>query len=119
MSNPSRQRGPGGPGYALARPHRLSLDTTAAQAGMHPDLVRRFVALSLLEASYDADGTPWFVESAPLVLARIQRLRAGLSLNYAAIGLVLDLLDRIDRMETALRSRPTARGGTGGDPRWT
>ena len=105
--------------YALARPHRLSLNTTAARAGLHPDLVRRFVALSLLEASRDADGTLWFTETAPVVLARIQRLRAGLSLNYAAIGLVLDLLDRIDRMETALRTRPTARGGAGGDPRWT
>ena len=30
-------------------------------------------------------------------VARIQRLRAGLALNYAALGLVLDLLDRIER----------------------
>jgi len=30
-------------------------------------------------------------------------LRAGLSLNYAAIGLVLDLLDRIDELEEASR----------------
>ena len=30
------------------------------------------------------------------MIARIQRLRAGLALNYAALGLVLDLLDRIE-----------------------
>jgi hypothetical protein len=37
-------------------------------------------------------------------LARIQRLHATLSLNYAAIGLVLDLLDRIDVLEARVRS---------------
>ena len=39
-------------------------------------------------------------------MARIQRLRTGLSLNWAAIGLVLDLLDRIDVLERDLRARP-------------
>lgn len=105
--------------YELARPRRLSLETTAARAGLHPDLVRRFVALSLLDASRETDGTLWFAETAPGELARIQRLRAGLSLNYAAIGLVLDLLERIDRMESTLRARPIPRDGAGGDPRWT
>ncbi|MEA2484637.1 MAG: chaperone modulatory protein CbpM, partial [Thermoleophilaceae bacterium] len=38
-----------------------------------------------------------------------QRLRTGLGLNYAAIGLVLDLLDRIDELETNSRSRRTSR----------
>jgi chaperone modulatory protein CbpM len=37
-------------------------------------------------------------------MARIQRLRAGFALNYAAIGLVSDLLDRIAVLETAVRS---------------
>lgn len=106
MSVP-QHRGPGPreARYPLARPHRLSLTTAAEQAGLHPDLVRRFVALSLLEATRDADGSLWFPESAPVVLARIQRLRAGLGLNYAAIGLVLDLLERIALMEAELRSR--------------
>ena len=35
--------------------------------------------------------------------ARIQRLRAGFALNYAAIGLVTDLLDRIAALQRALR----------------
>jgi hypothetical protein len=33
----------------------------------------------------------------------IQRLRSGLSLNYAAIGIVLDLLDRIAELEATVR----------------
>ena len=40
-------------------------------------------------------------------LARIQRLRAGLALNYAALGLVLDLLDRIARAARAAPARAT------------
>jgi chaperone modulatory protein CbpM len=47
-------------------------------------------------------------------VARIQRLRVGLSLNWAAIGLVLDLLDRIEVLERALRARP---GGPAPPPR--
>ncbi|MFF9330732.1 MerR family transcriptional regulator, partial [Streptomyces sp. NPDC014776] len=35
-------------------------------------------------------------------------LRTGLGLNYSAIGLVLDLLDRIERLETAARRRRTS-----------
>ncbi len=94
-------------GYPLAVPSRLSLDAVARRSGLHPDLIRRLVALSLVEASRDAVGNLWFEPSAPATLARIQRLRAGLCLNYAAIGVVLDLLDRIDVLERALRHTAT------------
>ena len=43
-------------------------------------------------------------------MARVQRLHDGLALNYAAIGVVLDLLARIDELEAAHE---------GGDPQWT
>ncbi len=79
--------------YPIARPARMSLDRFAQQTGLHPELVRRFVTLGLVDAYRDADGRLWFRPSALVTVARVQRLRAGLSLNYAAIGLVLDLLD--------------------------
>ncbi|WP_432038855.1 chaperone modulator CbpM [Streptomyces cucumeris] len=101
--------------FALVPVRRLSLETVARRCGLHPDLVRRFVALGLVGAERDAAGRLVFDPTAPATLARVQRLRAGLCLNYASIGLVLDLLDRIDRLETALR-----RGGTRSDqPPWT
>ncbi|MCP9212217.1 chaperone modulator CbpM [Streptomyces cucumeris] len=101
--------------FALVPVRRLSLETVARRSGLHPELVRRFVALGLIGAERDAAGRLVFDPTAPATLARIQRLRAGLCLNYASIGLVLDLLDRIDRLETALR-----RGGTRSDqPPWT
>jgi hypothetical protein len=68
-------------------------------------MVRRLVALGLLPCRPDAGGEPWFESSAVATIARIQRLRAGLGLNYAAIGVVLDLLDRIDELESASRRR--------------
>ncbi len=96
--------------YPLVRVHRtytsayrLPMADVAARSGLPPDLVRRFVALGLVEAERDARGGLWFRRSAPSAIARVQRLRAGLCLNYAAIGVVLDLLDRIERLETALR----------------
>ena len=89
--------------YPMTRPSRLSLDRFAGQAGLHPELVAKFVALGLLDAERDATGALWFRPAALVTVARVQRLRAGLSLNYAAIGLVLDLLDRIDELEAASR----------------
>jgi DNA-binding transcriptional MerR regulator len=93
--------------YPLAPPVRLSLDGFARRAGMHPDLVRRYVALGLVDADRDGAGRLWFRTTELRTVARVQRLRAGLSLNYAAIGLVLDLLDRIDELEERRMTRWT------------
>lgn len=101
--------------YALVPAPGLSLDTVARRSGLHPDLIRRFVALGLVDAERDGVGHLMFDPTAPAVLARIRRLRSGLCLNYASIGLVLDLLDRISLLEAALRGRGT-RSET---PPWT
>ncbi|MFF2189876.1 chaperone modulator CbpM [Streptomyces sp. NPDC058155] len=101
--------------YELVPAPRLSLEAVARRSGLHPDLVRRFVALGLVDARRDAVGHLVFDPGAPAVLARIQRLRSGLCLNYASIGLVLDLLDRISLLETALRGR----GPRSDTPPWT
>ena len=67
--------------YVLARRPGMQLDDFAKRCGLHPDMVRRLVALGL---------------------------RTGLGLNYAAIGLVLDLLDHIEELESASRRRRTS-----------
>ncbi|MFC9842222.1 chaperone modulator CbpM [Streptomyces sp. NPDC060223] len=101
--------------YALVPAPRLSLDTVARRSGLHPDLIRRFVALGLVDAERDAAGRLVFAPTAPAALARVERLRTGLCLNYASIGLVLDLLDHISLLEAALR-----RAGMRSDlPPWT
>jgi chaperone modulatory protein CbpM len=99
---------------ALARPHRLSLDSYAGLVGVHPDLVRRLVALGLLEVSRDAQGRLWFSPSQVKEMARIQRLRMSLNLSWCATGLVVELLDRIAELEDARRRTPRR-----GDAPWT
>jgi chaperone modulatory protein CbpM len=91
--------------YALVRAPRLDLDEFAAAAGLHPDLVRRLVALGVLDAFRDSAGRLWFARSQLAAVGRIQRLRAGFALNYAATGLVIDLLDKIAVLEAAMRRR--------------
>jgi chaperone modulatory protein CbpM len=95
--------------YAMVRAvrpglERLSLEEFAMLSGLHPDLIRRLVALGLMEAHRDPAGALWFSRSELAAVARVQRLRAGFALNYAAIGLVTDLLDRIAGLEAALRA---------------
>jgi chaperone modulatory protein CbpM len=82
----------------------LDLELLARTAGMHPQHVRRLVALGLLQPAPAADGELRFPPSEILALSRIQRLRDGLGVNYAALGLVLDLLDRVAALESELRT---------------
>jgi DNA-binding transcriptional MerR regulator len=100
--------------FALMRTERqarLASDEFARAAGLHPDLLRRLVAMGLVEAARDASGELWFSPAQLVVAARLQRLRAGFGLNYAALGLVCDLLDRIAELEAMTRTRPPSTGG--------
>ncbi len=89
--------------WPLARPYRLSLDSYARITGVHPDLIRRLVALGLLEITRDAEGNLWFDPSQVREMAKIQRLHLRLNITYASLGLVMDLLDRISDLERAQR----------------
>jgi chaperone modulatory protein CbpM len=89
----------------------LDLETFARAANLHPELIRRFVELGLLEATRGAGGGLRFPPSQLAASARLQRLRRGFALNYAALGLVVDLLDRNAELEAALRMRAQPRGG--------
>ncbi|WP_330229342.1 chaperone modulator CbpM [Nocardia sp. NBC_00508] len=94
--------------YVLVRPAPIRLETFARRVGLHPEFVRRLTALGLLDCTRDSAGELRFEPSEVAVVARIQRLRTGLGLNYAAIGLVLDLLDRIEKLEADPRRRRTS-----------
>jgi hypothetical protein len=98
------------PTFALVRRRRIGQQAFARATGLHPDLLRRLVTLGVLEATPDAAGELWFPPAQLAAAARLQRLRSGFGLNYAALGLVVDLLDRIAELEAALRT-PTRRTG--------
>jgi hypothetical protein len=62
----------------------------ARRSGLHPDLVRRLIALDAV------DPLDW---DAAARLARLVRLRRDLGLNVAGAALVCDLLMRIEELE--------------------
>jgi chaperone modulatory protein CbpM len=98
--------------YALGRAQLLDLESFSRAANLHPDLVRRLVALGLLEVATGAAGELRFPPAELAAAARLQRLRSGFALNYAALGLVTALLDRIAEQDAALRRRPNRAGGS-------
>jgi MerR-like DNA binding protein len=71
----------------------IEIVALAREADVHPDLVRRFVALGLLE--------PYPVDAAARI-ARAARLRRDLGLNYAGAVLACELLARIDELQRRL-----------------
>ena len=95
----------------LVRAEFLDLDAFAQTVGVHPDLVRRLVALGVIDATRDAGGELHFGREQIAAAARIQRLRAGFALNYAAVGLVAHLLDRIADLEREARRPHRSHGG--------
>jgi chaperone modulatory protein CbpM len=87
---------------ALVVRRRTPSDGDAAEAlaretGLHPELVRRLVALGFVDLAADP-ARP----GAAALLARAMRLRRDLGLNYAGAVLAVELLDRIDQLERRL-----------------
>jgi hypothetical protein len=83
----------------------VGLDALAREAGMHPELVRRLLALGLLEraAGTAGAGEAVYPRAAAARLARAARLRRDLGLSYAGAVLACELLERIDQLEARLR----------------
>jgi hypothetical protein len=75
-----------------ARPVEIAV--LARQAGVSPELTRRFVALGLLDRG--------FTPEAAARVARAARLRRDLALNSAGAVLACELLARIDELERRL-----------------
>jgi len=90
-----RRSGTGGP--------LVDLETLARDAGVHPDLARRFVALGLVEPASGTAAAPLFAREAAATLARAARLRRDLGVGYAGAVLACELLARIDVLERRLR----------------
>jgi hypothetical protein len=85
-------------------PDLAALETLAREAGLHPDLVRRLVALGLLEPYGGTAATPLFRRQDAPLLARAGRLRGDLGLNYAGAVLVSELLAQIEELERRLHA---------------
>ena len=78
---------------------QLTLESLAATAEIHPDLVEQFVAYGLLEPVERVGPVLLFDAAAVSRLQMIMRLRRDTGVNLAGIGMILDLLDRLRAIE--------------------
>jgi len=79
----------------------LTLMETARQARVHPDLLERMVDLALIEPEQSSPEI-LFAPEAVADICRALRLRNQLGINWVGIGLVMDLLERINQLEREL-----------------
>ena len=79
----------------------LSMIELARYAGLHPELLERFFAFGLIDASVDKPE-PLFELRMVSRVRKIQRLRDDLGLNLAGVGLALELIERIEALEKEL-----------------
>ena len=76
----------------------LTLEELARRVELHPEMVLRLVDFGLV---HPEASEPEFVFQDEVVprIWRIMRLRRDLGINWAGIGVVLDLLERIEELE--------------------
>ena len=86
----------------------LSLEALAGHAGIHPNLVEKFVQFGLIEPLERRGTRLFFDDSAVPRLRTICRLRESLGINLPGVAVVLDLLDKycaLQRENETLRAR--------------
>ena len=87
----------------LAAEEAVELTVVARQAGVKLVHVRRYLEFGLFEPHPAlAAETPRFDPTSAARVARAERLRRDLGLNYAGAVLVCELLDRISEREGRL-----------------
>jgi hypothetical protein len=87
---------------SAGRGRLVGIEALARSAGMHPDLVRRFAELGLIEPGGGTRAQPLYLADTAELLARAARLRRDLGLGYAGAVLACELLARIDDLQQRL-----------------
>jgi MerR HTH family regulatory protein len=80
----------------------VELAVVARQAGVRIALARRYIAFGLFDPCAGTSEAPLFAGSCAARLAKAERLRRDLGLNYAGAVLVCELLDHIGELEDHL-----------------
>jgi DNA-binding transcriptional MerR regulator len=88
-------------GGAKERPVEVAV--LARQAGVRVTLVRRYLEFGLFQPVSGTGQSPLFEPSSASRLAKAERLRRDLGLNYAGAVLACELLDRIRELEDQVR----------------
>src|SRR5262245_36883656 len=78
---------------------RLTLEGLAEQTGLDPTLIEHFVEYGLIEPAERMGAQLRFDVDCVVRVRKIERLRHDLGANLASVAVILDLLDRISRLE--------------------
>ena len=84
----------------MSREEPVELAVVARLAGVRIALVRRYLAFGLFEPHPESGETPRYEPGSAARVARAERLRRDLGLNYPGAVLVCELLDRIRELES-------------------
>jgi len=81
----------------------LTLEDLASAVGLHPELVDVFVRYQLVEPTVHTGSCALFPTSSVERLNRILRLRHDLGVNLAGVAVILEMMERVERLQTELR----------------
>jgi chaperone modulatory protein CbpM len=84
----------------------VELAMLARQAGVRLSLVRRYLAFGLFDPCAGTSRAPLFAPSCAGRLAKAERLRRDLGLNFAGAVLACELLDRILELQDQAQRTP-------------
>lgn len=80
-----------------------TLAEAAYNSGLHPELIERFIRLGLIEfVDRTSDGEMFFEAGVIPLLRRIVRLRNELGVNYAGIGVILELMSQLENLSARI-----------------
>jgi DNA-binding transcriptional MerR regulator len=77
----------------------LTMEALAAQCGLHPALLERFVEYGLLEPRERAGAEMCFDVECLAQVRMIERLRHDLGANLAGVAVILQLRDRVTALQ--------------------
>ena len=86
------------------QPATHSLETAAALAGVHPEMLRHYCKLGLFgEARAQPDTEPVFDDDALYELRRFEHYRLKQGVNRKTLRLICGLWREVERLQTELR----------------
>ncbi|MCA9413573.1 MAG: hypothetical protein KC917_13385 [Candidatus Omnitrophica bacterium] len=87
----------------IVQEHRITLSQLAAETGCEVTLIEEMVRFGIIEPVAQTPETLIFPDWTAGRIGKAVRLRQAFDLDSNALGLVLDLLDRIDELEERMR----------------
>lgn len=80
----------------------LTLEELAGTAGLHPELVEKFIDYGLVEPATTTGSHSFFSVSSVERLRRIIRLRRDLGVNLAGVAVILEMRERMENLQREL-----------------